>query len=62
MAELCEQVAGQTDFVSTFAFPLPVAVIGEMLGVPAADRPMFQSLVRDWSMVLEVLSEVRLTL
>ena len=56
VAELCEQVAGQTDFVSTFAFPLPVAVIGEMLGVPAADRPMFQSLVRDWSMVLEVLS------
>jgi cytochrome P450 len=31
-------------------------VIGELLGVPAADRAQFQSLVTDWSQVLEVLS------
>lgn len=55
VAEACEQIAGETDFVAGFAFPLPVTVIGELLGIPAADRPMFQGLVRDWSAVLEVL-------
>ena len=52
VAEACEQIAGESDFVAGFAFPLPVTVIGELLGIPAADRPMFQSLVRDWSAVL----------
>jgi cytochrome P450 len=33
------------DLVEYFALPLPVAVICEMLGVPAADRPLF----RVWS-------------
>ena len=59
VAEACEQIAGESDFVAGFAFPLPVTVIGELLGIPAADRPMFQGLVRDWSAVLpglEVLS------
>jgi hypothetical protein len=36
------------------AFPLPVAVIGEMLGVPEADRAQFRALVRDVTAVLEV--------
>ena len=54
--QFCEQVAGDNDFVACFAFPLPVAVIGELLGIPAADRPMFRDLVRDWAAVLEVLT------
>lgn len=54
--DLCDQLAGDTDFVATMAFPLPVTVIGELLGIPAADRPRFQTLVRDWAMVLELLS------
>ncbi|MFF1423203.1 cytochrome P450 [Streptomyces sp. NPDC058280] len=33
------------DLVEDFALPLPVAVICELLGVPAADRPRF----REWS-------------
>ena len=33
-----------------------MTVIGELLGIPAADRPQFQVLVRDWAMVLELLS------
>ena len=45
-----------TDFIAAFAFPLPVAVIGELLGVPASDWPMFQALSRDWVAVLEDLS------
>jgi cytochrome P450 len=56
VAQACEQVAGDNDFVACFAFPLPVTVIGELLGIPAADRPMFRDLVRDWAAVLEVLS------
>ncbi|MHA3704979.1 cytochrome P450 [Jatrophihabitans sp. YIM 134969] len=48
---------GETvDFVDAFAFPLPVTVIGELLGIPAADRPRFQQLVHDWAGVLELLS------
>jgi cytochrome P450 len=47
--------AGETDFISAFAFPLPVTVIGELLGVPAADRPMFRQLVLDLTMVLDAL-------
>ena len=51
---LLDQLDGGGDFVDTVAFPLPVAVIGELLGVPEADRAAFQPLVRDWTMVLDV--------
>jgi cytochrome P450 len=44
---------GAADFVDAFAFPLPVNVIGELLGIPASDRPLFQGLARDWVTVLE---------
>ena len=56
VADACEQIAGYSDFVSGFAFPLPVAVIGELLGIPPADRPMFADLARDWTSALEGLS------
>ncbi|MGC9670530.1 cytochrome P450 [Planosporangium sp. 12N6] len=59
VAELCERTAGETDFVTAFAFPLPVTVIGELLGVPSGDRPMFQDLVRDWTAVLDTLAPDR---
>ena len=51
---LLAQLEGGGDFVDRFAFPLPVAIIGELLGVPPADRAAFQPLVRDWTMVLDV--------
>jgi cytochrome P450 len=51
--DLLAEMPGRTDFVQSFAFRLPVNVIGELLGVPAADRGAFQSVVRDWSQVLE---------
>lgn len=45
--ELLDQVSGQgrMDLIADFAFPLPVTVISELLGVDPADRAMF----RKWS-------------
>lgn len=51
--DLLDGLTGEVDFITTFAFPLPVNVIGELLGIPAADRAQFQPLVRDWAQVLE---------
>jgi cytochrome P450 len=46
------------DVMHELAFPLPVAVIGELLGVPAPDRAQFQSLVRAATRLLEPISDV----
>ena len=45
--ELLDNIEGKDrfDLISDFAFPLPVTVIAEMLGVPAQDIDKF----RDWS-------------
>ncbi len=54
IAELCEGLIdvmverGQTDLVADYAYPLPVQVIVEMLGVPAEDHATF----RTWSEAL----------
>jgi cytochrome P450 len=54
--DLLDGLSGPADFIDAFAFPLPVNVIGELLGVPAADRAQFQGLVRDWTRVLEIIT------
>jgi cytochrome P450 len=54
--DLLDAIPEQGDFISSFAFPLPVNVIGELLGVPAGDRAQFQTLIRDWSQVLDVVT------
>ncbi|MEU4236786.1 cytochrome P450 [Actinoplanes sp. NPDC026619] len=54
--ELLDRVDGPADFIEAFAFPLPVNVIGELLGVPEPDRAQFQGLVRDWSQLLDVIT------
>ncbi|HZD66940.1 MAG TPA: cytochrome P450 [Acidimicrobiales bacterium] len=46
--------AGEADVMRELAFPLPVTVIGELMGVPEADRAGFQPLVRDAAATLEV--------
>jgi cytochrome P450 len=54
--DLLDGFGEETDFIDAFAFPLPVNVIGELLGVPAADRAQFQGLVRDWTQVLDIIT------
>jgi cytochrome P450 len=45
---------GRGDFIEAFAFPLPIAVIGGLLGVPEVDQAQFQHLAREWTHVLDV--------
>jgi cytochrome P450 len=46
--ELLDEAAGRADveFIAEFALPLPMAVIGELVGVPASDRAALQPSVR----------------
>ncbi|MDQ8705973.1 cytochrome P450 [Streptomyces sp. LHD-70] len=55
VAELLEPLkdGGEVDLLETFAFPLPVAVIGSLLGVPRADWPMFHRLIRQVVLCVE---------
>jgi cytochrome P450 len=53
--ELAQRAAGDAtvDVMQTVAFPLPVTVIGELLGVPADERRQFRQLVRATTVVIE---------
>jgi cytochrome P450 len=42
------------DFMSEFALPIPADVIGELLGVPEADRPWFPDRVRAFGAILDL--------
>ncbi|HEX5494987.1 MAG TPA: cytochrome P450 [Mycobacteriales bacterium] len=56
---LCDRMAeagaaGEpVDFMAEFAYPLPVTVISELLGVPEADRPKFRQWSQDLTLSLE---------
>lgn len=45
---------GETEVMDALAFPLPVTVIGDMLGVPVEDRPLLRPLVRSVTAILEL--------
>ena len=45
---------GETEVMDALAFPLPVTVIGDMLGVPAEDRALLRPLVRSVTAILEL--------
>ena len=44
---------GRFDVINDFAFPLPVTVICELIGVPAEDRELFRQLTRDMAVILD---------
>ncbi|MGW4804784.1 cytochrome P450 [Kitasatospora sp. NPDC004272] len=44
---------GTADFQEIVGYPLPVAVVGELIGVPGADRERFHQLGRDAARLLE---------
>ncbi|HET9771041.1 MAG TPA: cytochrome P450 [Acidimicrobiia bacterium] len=46
--------AGEADFMAALAFRLPVAVIGELVGVPEEEREQFRELVRITNRASEV--------
>jgi cytochrome P450 len=50
VAELLDEAsqAGRMDLIRDFAYPLPITVISELLGVPTSDQP----LLREWTRVL----------
>ena len=48
------QEAGTFDVIADVAFPLPVTVICELLGVPADDRARFRRLTSDLATVLDL--------
>ncbi|MCQ4042598.1 cytochrome P450 [Streptantibioticus rubrisoli] len=53
--DLADTVAhhGHADFQNVVGYPLPVAVIGELIGVPAADQAQFWQLGQDAGRLLE---------
>ena len=46
--------AGGGDILEAVGFPLPVTIIGEMLGVPEADRAQFREMVGDLVAIFEM--------
>lgn len=46
--------AGGGNVLEAVGFPLPVTIIGEMLGVPEADRPQFRELVKALVAIFEM--------
>ncbi|MBU2665357.1 cytochrome P450 [Actinoplanes bogorensis] len=54
--DLVEAMPSEADYMTAFAYPLPVGVICALLGVPAADRPWFRQRAHDLTVVLEPIS------
>ncbi|GAA1639788.1 cytochrome P450 [Actinoplanes couchii] len=53
---LIEAMPARADFVTAFAYPLPIAVICALLGVPDTDRTWFRQRAADLTVVLEPIS------
>lgn len=56
VGEILDGLGGEreVDLLSQLAYPLPIAVICALLGVPAADRGRFRRLAEELTVVLEV--------
>lgn len=49
--------AGHMDLIADFAYPLPVTVIANMLGVPSGDYPLFHAWSNDIARTLDLTDE-----
>jgi cytochrome P450 len=54
--DLIKAMPSRTDFMSAFAYPLPIGVICALLGIPEADRAWFRQRAADLTVVLEPIS------
>ncbi|WP_189331297.1 cytochrome P450 [Actinoplanes ianthinogenes] len=54
--ELIDELEPESDFVSSFAYPLPIAVICALLGIPESERHWFRQRAADLTVVLEPIS------
>ncbi|MDG4825769.1 cytochrome P450 [Asanoa sp. WMMD1127] len=54
--ELIDAMPARADFMTAFAYPLPIGVICALLGVPDADRQWFRQRAADLTVVLEPIS------
>jgi cytochrome P450 len=51
--ELCEQMTDRVDLIATYAYPLPVMVIAELLGLPKEDRDRLKRWSDDVALLLD---------
>ncbi|MGK5681401.1 cytochrome P450 [Actinoplanes sp. URMC 104] len=56
--DLVKAMPAAADFMTAFAYPLPIGVICALLGVPAGDRAWFRQRAADLTVVLEPISTV----
>ncbi|WP_089296333.1 cytochrome P450 [Actinoplanes regularis] len=54
--ELIDEMPAEADFMSAFAYPLPIAVICALLGIPESERRWFRQRAADLTVVLEPIS------
>ncbi|GAA4954442.1 cytochrome P450 [Actinoplanes utahensis] len=54
--DLIKAMPADADFMSAFAYPLPIGVICALLGVPDTDMPWFRQRAADLTVVLEPIS------
>ncbi|GAA2876052.1 cytochrome P450 [Actinoplanes cyaneus] len=54
--ELIDEMPAEADFMSAFAYPLPIGVICALLGIPEGERRWFRQRAADLTVVLEPIS------
>ncbi|SNS72934.1 Cytochrome P450 [Asanoa hainanensis] len=54
--DLVKAMPAEADFMTAFAYPLPIGVICALLGIPESDRPWFRQRAADLTAVLEPIS------